>query len=122
VAPPSIVDLKGGPRVRPCHLEDRVSGIDPRTPEGVAHLATLSRLALDEGERASLAEHLGRMLDWVAALQQVDTSQVDPHASEHLAAALRDDVVRPSLDHEAALANAPRRTAEGFEVPRVVSE
>jgi len=62
------------------------------------------------------------MLDWVATLQQVDTREVDPTDADTLCAALRDDQVMPSLPREAALANAPRRTPEGFEVPRVVSE
>ena len=99
-----------------------MSDLDPRTPAGVEKVAELSRLALGEAERAELATHLSKMLDYVAALQQVDTSGIDPTATDRLGGALRPDVVTPSLEREQALANAPRRAAEGFEVPRVVAE
>ena len=34
--------------------------------------------------------------------------------------AFREDTVRPSLDREAALANAPRRTENEFYLPKIV--
>jgi aspartyl-tRNA(Asn)/glutamyl-tRNA(Gln) amidotransferase subunit C len=102
-----------------------VSGsFDPRTPEGVAHIARLSRLALAPGELAAMATHLGKILDAVSVLERLDTQGVPAglHDDAVEAAALRPDVVSPSLPVEEALRNAPARRPGGFEVPAVLAE
>ena len=44
-----------------------------------------------------------------------------PHAVE-LHNVLREDVMKPSLDHDLALSNAPEEDDGCFRVPRVVQE
>jgi aspartyl-tRNA(Asn)/glutamyl-tRNA(Gln) amidotransferase subunit C len=103
---------------------------DPATPrpatdpEGLAALTHLARLELPDAERAALGEHLGRILGWVAELEQVETTGVSPshHGAPRSTESLRPDEVRPSLERERALLNAPASDPLGFLVPRVVSE
>lgn len=96
----------------------------PLDPEGLLALTNLARLELPEPERAALGEHLGRILGWVAELDQIETEGVSPsqHDAPRTTESLRPDVVRPSLERERALLNAPARDPLGFLVPRVVSE
>jgi len=63
---------------------------------------------------------LAAILDYVDALRALDTTAVEPmtHAVP-FDCPLRPDEVRPSLPLEEALANAPRREASFFQVPRI---
>jgi len=90
-------------------------------PEEVRQLATLARLQLSEEEVASMTGDLAAILDYVDALRELDTTDVEPmtHAVP-FDCPLRADEVGPSLSLEEALANAPRREGSFFEVPRIV--
>lgn len=96
----------------------------PLDAEGLEALTHLARLELPDAERAALGEHLGRILGWVAELDQVETEGVSPsqHEAPRSSESLRPDAVRPSLPREQALLNAPASDPLGFLVPRVVSE
>jgi aspartyl-tRNA(Asn)/glutamyl-tRNA(Gln) amidotransferase subunit C len=93
----------------------------------VAHIAALARIRLSEAELAPLAAELSRILDWVAQLDEVDTSSVAPMASVAASGLpMREDRVTDGDCREAILANAPRTApaADGrlgfFAVPKVV--
>jgi aspartyl-tRNA(Asn)/glutamyl-tRNA(Gln) amidotransferase subunit C len=90
-------------------------------PEEVREIATLSRLQLSDDEVANLTQDLDSILGYVDQLRELDTAAVEPmtHAVP-FDCPLRDDVTRPSLSLEEALANAPRREASFFQVPRMV--
>ena len=64
---------------------------------------------------------LDAILDYVDALRELDTTGVEPmtHAVP-FDCPLRPDQVAPSLPIDSALANAPRREASFFQVPRIV--
>ena len=89
-------------------------------PEEVRELAMLARLQLSEEEVARMAGDLAAILDYVDALRDLDTTDVEPmtHAVP-FDCPLRADAA-PSLSIEEALSNAPRREASFFEVPRIV--
>jgi aspartyl-tRNA(Asn)/glutamyl-tRNA(Gln) amidotransferase subunit C len=91
------------------------------TAEEVRELAVLARLALSDQEIARMTVDLDAILDYVDAMRELDTTGVEPmtHAVP-FDCPLRADEVRPSLPLEAALANAPRREASFFQVPRIV--
>lgn len=95
-----------------------MSRIDPKE---VRQIAALARLGLSEAEVTKLTQELDGILGYIAAMQAVDTTGVEPltHAVG-FACPLRPDEVQPSFDNEAALANAPRRHERFFEVPRIV--
>jgi len=92
------------------------------TLQQVRHVAGLARLALTPDEEQHLTTQLSAILEAMAELEQVDTSQVAPtsHAAEAGPAGARPDEPRPSLGPEAALANAPARSGTSFAVPKII--
>jgi aspartyl-tRNA(Asn)/glutamyl-tRNA(Gln) amidotransferase subunit C len=91
------------------------------TVEQVRHVANLARLQLTAEEEQRYAAQLSAILEAMAELEQVDTRQVEPTSHATLAAdLLRPDEVRPSLDPERAVQNAPARVETSFAVPRVI--
>jgi aspartyl-tRNA(Asn)/glutamyl-tRNA(Gln) amidotransferase subunit C len=103
-------------------MSDSQSGSRSRiTFDEVRELALLARLRLSDDEVARMAGDLDAILDYVAALGDLDTAKVEPmtHAVP-FDCPLRPDDARPSLSLEEALANAPRREASFFQVPRIV--
>ncbi|MCW2726183.1 MAG: gatC [Frankiales bacterium] len=94
------------------------------TREEVAHLARLSRLALDDAELDGLAAQLEVILEAVAKIGEVtDAADVTPmtHAVP-LENVMRPDVVRASLPREDVLAGAPAAEDDRFRVPRILDE
>ena len=94
------------------------------TREQVAHLARLSRLALDDSELDGLAAQLEVILGAVEKIGEVsDAADVRPttHAVP-LENVTRPDVVRPSLPPDAVLAGAPVAEDGRFRVPRILDE
>jgi aspartyl-tRNA(Asn)/glutamyl-tRNA(Gln) amidotransferase subunit C len=90
----------------------------------VAHLARLSRLALDDAELDALAAQLDVILGAVAQISEVtDAADVSPttHAVP-VENVTRPDVVTPSLAREDVLAGAPSAEDGRFRVPRILDE
>ena len=91
------------------------------TLEQVRHVAKLSRLALSEEQLGRLAPQLESILQYVAKIDQVDVSGVEPMAHAlTLRNVMRDDVVEPSLPLEKVLQNAPETDGPFFKVPKVI--
>ncbi|MEZ5303851.1 MAG: Asp-tRNA(Asn)/Glu-tRNA(Gln) amidotransferase subunit GatC [Verrucomicrobiales bacterium] len=62
-----------------------------------------------------------KVLGYVQKIESLDVDGIEPTAHAILGFdALREDAERPSLDREAVLGNAPKRTAEEFVTPKVV--
>ena len=89
--------------------------------EEVREIAVLARLDLSEPEIERMTVDLDAILTYVAALEDLDTSSVEPmtHAVP-FDCPLRPDEARPSLSVEEALQNAPRREGNFFQLPRIV--
>jgi aspartyl-tRNA(Asn)/glutamyl-tRNA(Gln) amidotransferase subunit C len=91
--------------------------------EEVEHVAALARLGLTAEEIDRMQTQLSRILEAIAQLRDVDTSQVGPTAQViALENVMRDDVARPGLSRDAALANAPQREGSLLRVPTVLPE
>jgi aspartyl-tRNA(Asn)/glutamyl-tRNA(Gln) amidotransferase subunit C len=89
--------------------------------EEVNRIATLARLSLGEAEAGEMTRQLDAILEYVAQLESLDTTGVEPTA--HVgsdATPMREDEPRPSLSQDAALANAPKSAGGGFVVPKTV--
>ena len=89
----------------------------------VEAIAQLAQLDLSPSEVELFARQLGDFLGYANELLAVDTRGVEPTAQMgNLQASDRPDEVRPSLDRDAALANAPdpALAAGLFRVPRVI--
>jgi aspartyl-tRNA(Asn)/glutamyl-tRNA(Gln) amidotransferase subunit C len=89
----------------------------------VRRIAVLARLKLSPEEEQVFRGQLSAILEYVEQLKELDVSGVEP-MTHALATGdlppLRDDVVRPSLPPEDALANAPAREGTCFKVPRII--
>ncbi len=89
----------------------------------VRHVANLARLHVSEDEVQRYVGQLSRIFDYVDLLNEVNTDNVEPltHALP-ITNILREDVVRPSLSTEQALANAPQSDRGYFLVPKVLDQ
>ena len=91
------------------------------TISDVEHVALLSRLELSEEEKKKYSEELSKILSHVEQLQELDVAGVAPTAHPlPMKNVFREDVVRPSLSNEEALANAPQKEDGCFKVPQIV--
>ena len=86
-------------------------------------MAVLARLEISEAEKETFSKQLSQILTYVEQLRQFDTNAIEPTATVlGQVNVFREDVVRPSLPVDRALANAPEREADGFSVPRIIEE
>jgi aspartyl-tRNA(Asn)/glutamyl-tRNA(Gln) amidotransferase subunit C len=104
------------------------------TLEQVERVADLANLDLEADEKPRMQRDLNAILDYVAQLNELDTSAVEPMAqvadllgglpgtvadSGH-GEALRVDVLRPSLDRAAVMEEAPETDGAFFKTPKVI--
>jgi len=93
------------------------------TRDEVAAIAALANLALEPGELDLLAVQLGRVLDAVTTLEELDTTGVPPTAAIVAHHSVdRADELQPCLERETAVAAAPDPSPDlaYFRVPRVI--
>ena len=87
----------------------------------VAYVADLARLELTDEEKALFQPQLKNIVSYVEKISGVDVEGVEPMMhGRALVNAFREDEVRPSLDREKALANAPARVGDEFLLPKIV--
>lgn len=87
----------------------------------IDYVAELARIELSSEEKETLGRQLGDILQYVEKLKELDVDGIEPTAhSFPLTNIFRDDDVRPSLPHEAAMRNAPNRANGLFLVPKIV--
>ncbi|MCA1839515.1 MAG: Asp-tRNA(Asn)/Glu-tRNA(Gln) amidotransferase subunit GatC [Actinomycetota bacterium] len=93
------------------------------TRKDVEHVARLARLQLSEEELDLFGDQLSKILDHAQRVTSLETDDVPPtsHAIA-LANVTRPDVVEPSIEQGAALANAPSEEASHFKVPRILED
>ncbi|MBV6451780.1 MAG: Glutamyl-tRNA(Gln) amidotransferase subunit C [Anaerolineales bacterium] len=94
--------------------------IDTKT---VKHVANLVRLGISEEEAQTFSGQFSSIIDYFNMLNEVDTENVVP-ASDIANAenVLREDVVKPSMDREEFLKNAPQSERGYVKVPTVLGE
>ncbi len=90
-------------------------------PEDVKYVAGLAKLQLTDTEVEAFTHQLSSIVDYVAQLNEVDTSDVEPTAfvgPEH--DPMRKDAVGGSLPRERILQNGPKVTKDHFAIPKVI--
>lgn len=93
------------------------------TENDVKVVASLSRLKISDEESAEVIAQLDKILTYVDNLQAVDTSKIEPTTyALPMQNIFRADEVKPSLNRELALSNAPVQDDGYFKVPRVLEE
>ena len=95
----------------------------PSAEIDVKYVAHLARLNLSPEEEQQFGAQLGHILGYIEKLNQLDVSQVEPTAhAVPLVNVFRQDVVRPGLTQQQALAAAPAAEDGRFRVPRILGE
>ena len=97
--------------------------------EDVRHVADLANLELTAEELPRMAKDLNAVLGYIAQLNELNTSNVEPMAQvgavlgvmpAQQGETLRRDVVKESLERGAVMAEAPESDGRFFKVPRVI--
>jgi aspartyl-tRNA(Asn)/glutamyl-tRNA(Gln) amidotransferase subunit C len=94
--------------------------IDKETVEKVAHLA---RLELAEDEKEKMIDDMSKILDFMAKLNEIDTSGIEPlvYMTNEINV-LRQDVIKQEITHQEALQNAPKHDENYFLVAKVIEK
>ena len=99
------------------------------TVEDVRRVAELANLELTPEEEPRMQRDLNSILGHIAQLNELDTSGIPAMAQvgemlgrveDGTGTSLRADLVRPSLDRAAVMAEAPESDGRFFKVPKVI--
>lgn len=91
------------------------------TKDDVVKIAHLARLELKTDQVGEMQDSINKVLDWMDALNVVDTSGVAPLV--HMTSSLnhfREDVAKEGLARSKALALGPDTNEKYFKVPQVI--
>ena len=91
------------------------------TKDEVKHISLLSRLLFSDEEIEVFSKDLNSILEYVSKISELNTEDVEP--TSHvvpLMNVMRDDVVKPSLNIDKVLQNAPDKEDECFKVPKII--
>lgn len=93
------------------------------SPDQVAHLARLARLALTDVELDSFAGQLDAIITHVSQIQAVDVTGVEPTGNPLKDVNItRPDQTMPCLTQQEALAEAPQAVDGRFAVPQILGD
>lgn len=91
------------------------------TDATIDYVSILAKLELTGEEKEQAKADMGRMLDYIDKLNELDTEGAEPMSHIFAAAnAFREDVVTNGDDREQILKNAPGSKDGMFRVPRTV--
>jgi aspartyl-tRNA(Asn)/glutamyl-tRNA(Gln) amidotransferase subunit C len=98
--------------------------------ENVKHVAGLARLEITSGDEKVFVQHMNNVLKYVELLDEVDTNGIEPFfspAKENLSLYTNEyrthpDEIRPSIEADRILKNAPSKHQNQFAVEAVIEE
>ena len=89
--------------------------------ETIKYVGILAKLELSQEEKESAGKDMGRMLDYIDKLNELDTDGVEPMSHVFpVNNVFREDVVTNEDNREDILKNAPRQKEGAFKVPKTV--
>lgn len=89
--------------------------------ETIEYVGILAKLELSPKEKEAAKRDMGRMLDYIDKLNELDTENVEPMSHVFpVNNVFREDVVTGTDDRENILKNAPEQKDGAFKVPRTV--
>ena len=89
--------------------------------ETIEYVGILAKLELSDEEKEQAKEDMGKMLDYIDKLNELDTSGVEPMSHVFpVNNVFREDVVTNGDGHDDTLANAPCAKDDGFKVPKTI--
>ena len=87
--------------------------------ETIEYVGILAKLELSDEEKEKSKEDMGKMLDYIDKLNELDTSNVEPMSHVFpVNNVFREDVVTNGDDRENILKNAPEEKNGAFVVPK----
>lgn len=87
--------------------------------ETIEYVGILAKLELSDAEREQAKSDMGRMLDYIDKLGELDTTDVEPLSHVFpVENVFREDVVTNGDEREGMLSNAPQEKDGMFVVPR----
>ena len=93
------------------------------TSDDVRKVANLARLKLPEELIETYTNQLEEILEYVAQLEKIDTTNIPPTArAVEVVNVLREDVVEESDIREDLINLAPHREGDFFRVPKILPE
>ena len=86
-------------------------------------LSKLARLDIKEADKEVLREEMGKMIEFVKQLQDIDTTGTEPllHMTEEINR-LREDDVKSNFTRTTALFTAKNKDQQFFHVPKVIKK
>ena len=89
--------------------------------ETIEYVGILAKLELSDAEKEEAKSDMGRMLDYIDKLNELDTTGVEPMSHVFpVQNVFREDVVTNGDDSENMLKNAPAERDNMYEVPKTV--
>ena len=89
--------------------------------ETIDYVAILAKLFLSDEEKEAAKKDMGRMLDYIDQLNELDTDGVEPMIHVFpVSNVFREDVVINSDDRDNILKHAPEQKDGAFKVPKTV--
>lgn len=89
--------------------------------ETMEYVGILAKLELSEAEREAAKKDMGRMLDYIDKLNELDTEGIEPMSHIFpVSNVFREDEVENGDEHAQMLANAPQVKDGMYQVPKTV--
>lgn len=87
--------------------------------ETIEYVGILAKLELSDDEKEQAKKDMGRMLDYIDKLNELDTEGIDPMSHVFpVDNVFREDVVTNGDDRDQMLANAPQKKDGTYMVPK----
>lgn len=89
--------------------------------ETIEYVGILAKLELSQEEKEQAKSDMGRMLDYIDKLNELNTEGVEPMSHIFpIHNVFREDIVTNGDDRQNILANAPEKKDGAFQVPKAV--
>ena len=108
--------------VRPGNRQERIENMaNIISDETIEYVGILAKLELSDEEKETAKKDMGRMLDYIDKLNELDTSGVEPMSHVFpMNNVFREDVVTNGDERDKILLNAPEQKDGAFKVPKTV--
>ena len=108
--------------VRPGNRQERIENMaNIISDETIEYVGILAKLELSDEEKEAAKQDMGRMLDYIDKLNELDTTGVEPMSHVFpVTNVFREDVVTNGDERDKILLNAPEQKDGAFKVPKTV--
>ena len=108
--------------VRPGNRQERIENMAKIiSDETIDYVGILAKLVLSDEEKEAAKQDMGRMLDYIDKLNELDTTGVEPMSHVFpVTNVFREDVVTNGDERDKILLNAPEQKDGAFKVPKTV--